>query len=280
MKTYLITGATAGIGLECAVQLASPDAHLVLIGRNEAKLAHAKDRVLAAGATAVDTLICDFSSLDSVRTLAQRILANYPHVDVLINNAGAVYMSRTETVDGYEATFAVNHLAGYLLTETLKPLMVASAPSRIVMTASNAHYKGTMDFDDLGFSKRYSGMHAYMRSKLANVLYTRDLARELADSGVTVNSLHPGMVATDIWDSLPKIARPLVKAVKGLVMITPEKGGSRITYLASDPSLNHTTGAYFEKNRVVEPSPLARDDKVAARLRQESERLVAAHGAQ
>lgn len=278
MRTYLITGATAGIGLECAVQLASRDTRLVLVGRNDEKLQRAKNRVSEAGAGIVDTLMCDFASLDSVRTLAKQVMTDCDRIDVLINNAGTVFASRSETIDGYESTFAVNHLASYLLTESLKPLMIASAPSRIVITASDGHYQGSMDFNDLGFARNYSVMKAYSRSKLANVLYTRDLARELADSGVTVNALHPGMVATDIWDGAPWFVRPLLRVVKPLIMISPEEGGSRIAYLASDPTVANTTGAYFQKNRVAQPSALARDDKVAARLRQESDRLTALRG--
>jgi NAD(P)-dependent dehydrogenase (short-subunit alcohol dehydrogenase family) len=274
MKIYLITGATAGIGLECAVQLASPTAHLVLVGRDAEKLKRAELRAHSAGAAAVDTLVCDFASLKSVRALAHRILADYRHIDVLINNAGTVFANRSETIDGHESTFAVNHLASYLLTESLKPLMIASAPSRIVMTASTGHYQGTMDFDDLHYRHGYSVMKAYTRSKLANVLYTRELARELADTGVTVNALHPGMVATDIWDGAPWFVRPLLKLVKRIIMISPQEGGSRIAYLATDPSLNHTTGGYFESNRIKEPSALAKDDAVAAQLRQASDRLV------
>lgn len=278
MRTYLITGATAGIGLECAVQLASRDTRLVLVGRNDEKLQRAKNRVSEAGAGIVNTLMCDFASLDSVRTLAKQVMTDCDRIDVLINNAGTVFASRSETIDGYESTFAVNHLASYLLTESLKPLMIASAPSRIVITASDGHYQGSMDFNDLGFARNYSVMKAYSRSKLANVLYTRDLARELADSGVTVNALHPGMVATDIWDGAPWFVRPLLRVVKPLIMISPEEGGSRIAYLASDPTVANTTGAYFQKNRVAQPSALARDDKVAARLRQESDRLTALRG--
>lgn len=263
--------------MECATQLATGN-DLVLVGRSQDKLAAAKSRVIAAGAAAVDTLICDFTSLNSVRALAENVLGTYDHIDLLINNAGTVYASRTETRDGYEATFAVNHLAPYLLTELLKPLMIAGAPARIVITASTGHYRGTLDFDDLGYRNGYTVMKAYGRSKLANVLYTRDLARELAGTGVAVNALHPGMVATDIWDRAPWFARPVLALVKRFKMITPEEGGRRISYLATAPELAGTTGQYFEDNKIREPSALALDDALARRLRKESDRLVGLDG--
>ncbi|KAA1251175.1 SDR family oxidoreductase [Mycobacterium simiae] len=269
----LITGATAGIGLECATQLASGN-HLVLTGRSQSKLEAAAARVSSAGAARVDTLACDFASLNSVRALAAKVRDNYDHIDVLINNAGTVYATRTETQDGYEATFAVNHLAPYLLTELLKPLMIASAPARIVITASTAHYRGTLDFDDLGYRHGYSTIKAYSRSKLANVLYTRDLARELADTGVTVNVLHPGMVATNIWDRAPWFARPVLALVKRFTMISPEEGGRRLAYLAADAGLAATTGQYFEDNTTREPSALALDDSLGQQLREQCDRLV------
>lgn len=272
-KRILITGATAGIGLECATQLASGN-HLVLTGRSRSKLDAAAARVSGSGAVRVDTLLCDFASLNSVRALAAKVLDSYDHIDVLINNAGTVYAIRTETQDGYEATFAVNHLAPYLLTELLKPLMIASAPARIVITASTAHYRGTLDFDDLGYRHGYSTIKAYSRSKLANVLYTRDLARELAGTGVIVNALHPGMVATNIWDRAPWFARPILALVKRVKMISPEEGGSRLAYLAAAPGLAATTGQYFEDNTIREPSALALDDAMGQQLRAECDRLV------
>lgn len=271
-KTIVLTGATAGIGLESALQLGAQGHHLVLVGRNPDKLAAAAARVTAAGAAQVDTHVADHESLDSIRGLAAELRGAYPAFDVLMNNAGTVYDKRSLTVDGFESTFAVNHLAGFLLTELVKDLVTAPG-GRIVFTASTGHYGGTMDFDDLGFERGYSVMKSYGRSKLANVLYARSLAAELEPSGVSVNSLHPGAVATDIWSGAPWFARPVL-AVAKLFMRSPKDGGATLTFLATDPAVDGLTGGYYDDNVLKEPSEIALDDAVAARLREVSLQLV------
>jgi retinol dehydrogenase-14 len=275
MKTIVITGASDGIGLESASQLATEGHHLVLVGRNPGKLAAAVKRVQhESPTTQVESFVCDFAVLADVRKLAQDLLAAYPRIDVLVNNAGTVYDKRSLTVDGYESTFAVNHLAPFLLTEMLLDRIIASGSARIVTTASVGHYRGTMDFDDLGFERGYQIMRAYSRSKLANVLYTRSLTTRLAGSGVTANCLHPGAVATNIWDGAPAFTKPILAVAKRLFMVTPAQGGATLTYLATSAEVEGRSGGYYEKNRIKEPSELAQDEQVGRRLVEVSRSLV------
>ncbi len=274
-KTIIITGASDGIGLEAASQLAAQGHHLVLVGRNPAKVEKAVARVTSESPdVAVESFVADFAALDDVRRLAGELTAAYPRIDVLVNNAGTVYDKRILTVDGFESTFAVNHLAPFLLTELLFDRLVASGPARIVTTASVGHYRGTMDFDDLGYERGYQIMRAYSRSKLANVMYTRSLAVRLGGTGATANCLHPGTVATSIWAGAPTIAKPILAVAKKLLMITPAEGGATLTYLATSPEVEGLSGGYYEKNRIKEPSELAHDEAVTSRLVETSRQLV------
>lgn len=275
-KTIVITGASDGIGLEAAAQLAAQGHRVVLVGRNPDKLAAAAKRIQAESPGALaGSHVCDFASLAEVRKLADALLAAYPRIDVLVNNAGTVYDKRSETVDGYESTFAVNHLAGFLITELLLPRLRESAPARIVTTASVGHYRGSMDFDDLGFQHGgYQIMRAYGRSKLANVLYTRDLAQRLEGTGVTATCLHPGAVATNIWAGAPAFAKPVLALVKRFAMISPAEGGARITYLATGPEVEGASGGYYEKDLAKTPAKLALDDDVRTRLTEVSRQMT------
>jgi retinol dehydrogenase-14 len=274
-KTIIITGAGDGIGLECASQLARTGDHLVLVGRNPDKTTAAVARLnQESPQTEVDSFTADFASLADVRRLAGDLLAAYPRIDVLINNAGTAYGKRQVTTDGYEATFAVNHLAGFLLTELLLDRIVASGSGRIVNTASVGHYRGTMDFEDLGYERGYQIMRAYSRSKLANVLYTRNLAVRLGGTGVTANCLHPGAVATNIWAGAPAIAQPLLAVAKRLLMVSPAQGGATLNYLASSPDVEGLSGGYYEKNRLKAAADLAQDEELGRRLVEVSRGLV------
>lgn len=275
MRTVVVTGATSGIGLEASVELARSGDRVVMVGRNAAKVeTAAADVRTRSGSVQVETQLGDFASQASIRGLAATLLSTYERVDVLVNNAGTVFARRTVTEDGIEATFAVNHLGPFLLTNLLLDLIRQSAPARIVNVSSVGHYRGTMDFEDLGFEQGYQIMRAYERSKLANVLFTRELAKRLDGAGVTVNALHPGAVATGIWNGAPWFARPVLAVAKRLVMISPAEGAKRIVYLATDPGLQATTGLYFDNDKPKDPSALAKDDAVAERLWTESERLV------
>jgi retinol dehydrogenase-14 len=274
-KTILITGATSGIGRAAATELAAAGERVVLVGRNPDKLhttlASIRERT---GNDHLDSLVGDFASQRSVRALAEGFRDRHHRLDVLVNNAGTVSAKRTVTEDGIEATFAVNHLGPFLLTELLLDLIVASAPARIVNVSSVGHYGGTMNFDDLGFERGYHIMRAYARSKLANVLFTRRLAKRLAGTGVTVNAVHPGAVATDIWGGAPWFAKPVVNLWKRLTMISPEHGARPIVYLATSPEVEGTSGQYFNRMKPAAPSRLAQDDALAERLWAESSRLV------
>lgn len=274
-KTVLVTGATSGIGWEASVSFARMGARLIMIGRDAGKTAQKVEDVRQrSGSRTVDSLLCDFSSQAQVRWLAEEFRARYGQLHVLVNNAGTVFTKRTLTVDGLESTFAVNYLGPFLLTNLLLDVLQASAPARVIIVSSSGHYSGTMDFNDLGFEHGYQIMRAYGRSKLAAVLFTRELAKRLQATEVTVNALHPGAVATSIWDRAPAYTRPIFSLAKRLFMISPAAGAETIVYLATSPEVEGKTGLYFEKNRPTFPSRLAQDDAVANRLWEESARLV------
>ena len=274
-KTVLVTGATSGIGWEASASFARMGARLIMIGRDASKTAQKVEEVRQrSGSRTVDSLLCDFSSQAQVRRLAQEFGDRYDRLHVLVNNAGTVFTKRTVTADGIESTLAVNYLGPFLLTNLLLDVLKASAPARVIIVSSSGHYSGTMDFNDLGFEHGYQIMRAYGRSKLAAVLFTRELAKRLKGTGVTVNALHPGAVGTSIWDRAPAYARPIFSLAKRLFMISPAAGAETIVYLATSPEVEGKTGLYFEKNRPRIPSRLAQDDAVARRLWAESARLV------
>jgi NAD(P)-dependent dehydrogenase (short-subunit alcohol dehydrogenase family) len=275
-KTILITGATSGIGLEAAVELARRGARVVLVGRGPRRTDAARADVMArSGSGEVSHLLCDFASQAAIRRLAEEFRGGHDRLDVLVNNAGGVNKKRVVTEDGIERTFAVNHLGYFLLTHLLCDLLVKSAPARVVTVASVGHRRGTLDFDDLGFERGgYSIMRAYGRSKLANVLFAAELARRLAGTGVSSNSLHPGAVATNIWSGAPLWAKPIIKILYRPFFISAPEGAQAIVQLAASPELEGVTGKYFEGGQPVAPSPLAQDEALARRLWEVSAGLV------
>lgn len=277
-RTVLVTGASSGIGLAASRELARMGAELVLVGRDPARLGAAEAEVKAAASAAatpgaVSALRCDFASLAEVRALAAEVLGRWPRLHVLVNDAGGVSKTREVTADGHERTFAVNHLAPYLLTRLLLDRLKASAPARVVTVASVGHRHGDLDFSDLQMERGYAIMRAYGRSKLANILFTRELARRLAGTGVTAACLHPGAVATRIWSGAPGLARPLLAAAKWF-MRSPAKGAETVVQLAAAPEVERFAGLYLQDGKPAKASALAQDDELARRLWDESARLV------
>jgi NAD(P)-dependent dehydrogenase (short-subunit alcohol dehydrogenase family) len=274
-KTVLVTGATSGIGLEASVALARQGARVVLVGRDPARAEAALSEVARrSGSRDASTLLCDFSSLASVRSLAESVRARCDRLHVLVNNAGGVNKTRRLTTDGFETTFGVNHLAPFLLTNLLLDRIVESAPARIVTVASIGHRRGSLDFEDLGFERGYSIMRAYARSKLANVLFAAELSRRLEGSGVTSNSIHPGSVATRIWSGAPIWAKPLIQLLYRPFMISAGKGAAHVVELVVRPDLSSVSGRYFEERAMVDPAPAARDREAAGKLWRASAALV------
>jgi NAD(P)-dependent dehydrogenase (short-subunit alcohol dehydrogenase family) len=267
--TCLVTGATSGIGKETAVGLATLGARLIVVGRTRAGAEEIRERIPGAQ---VDLLTADLSSLAEVRRLAGEVLSKYNRIDVLVNNAGVIAPGRQLTVDGLESTFAVNHLAPFLLTHLLRGLLEQSAPARVVTVASAAHKQvRAIPWEDLATGCA----QAYPVSKLANILFTVELARRLAGSGVTANCLHPGFVRTalgrDVTGVLGVVVRFVARFQPG-----PVTGARTPIYLASSPEVADVTGGYFVNSRPAVPSGLARDALAAARLWSLSEQLVAA----
>jgi NAD(P)-dependent dehydrogenase (short-subunit alcohol dehydrogenase family) len=275
-KVVVITGGTSGIGQVAATELARQGARILLIARDRARVSQALADISRANpGVAHRAVYADLSSIAQTRRVAAEIATTEPHLDVLINNAGALFNKRQLSPDGLEMTFAVNHMAYFVLTEALLPTLQQSGPARIVNTASGAHQGAKLDFDDLQSERGYSGLQVYGRSKLCNILFTRELARRIKASGVTANCLHPGFVATRFGDRSGGLLQALVPIVK-LGAISPAKGAETIVYLASSPEVAAVSGLYFYKDKPETPSPEAQDDAAAARLWAESLRLEAA----
>jgi NAD(P)-dependent dehydrogenase (short-subunit alcohol dehydrogenase family) len=270
----IVTGASAGIGLYTALGLARAGKKVVLVGRDRARTERAAALVSSRGGGAgIDMALADFASLAEVRRLAGELLAAHERIDILINNAGLIARQRQDSADGYEMTVAVNHLAPFLLTNLLLDRLKGSAPARIVTVASTAHYGADLDVATFVNPPNWTPLSAYGRSKLCNVLFTRELARRLAGSGVVAACLHPGVIATDIGNSAGfwggfgwRLAKPFLAG--------PDKGAATSIFLATVPDPAPFHGAYVVGKSVRAPDPLARDDQLALRLWEESARLV------
>lgn len=272
-RVCLVTGATAGIGKETALALARLGATVIIVGRNPAKTVDTVQRIqFATKSVRAESVICDFAFLASVRSAARQIAERHTALHVLVNNAGRASRQRMVSADGFEMTFAVNHLAPYLLTRELLPLLRNGAPSRIVNVTSAAEAHGPINFDDLQSERNYRGFSAYGMSKLANVLFTYELASRLEGTGVTANCLHPGTVATDLLRQIPRWLFALLSPF----MITPARGAEPVVFLASSPQVEGMSGGYFQRSRAARSSKRSYDVSTRKRLWELSETLVEA----
>jgi NAD(P)-dependent dehydrogenase (short-subunit alcohol dehydrogenase family) len=273
-RVVVLTGASSGIGAAGAIELGGLGATVVPIGRSAQRLAAVAEKLEAAGGTAADPEVADLSSLEEVRALAQRLLSRHPRIDVLVNNAGTVAPKRPLTPEGHGKTFAVNHLAPFLLTNLLLNRLRASAPARVVTTSSVEHRKGSIDPRTLAQDERsWSPMAGYRNSKLANVLFTRELAHRLEGSRVVANCLHPGGVRTELGRELPPVMRLGWKLISRS-FATPQEGARTLVYLASAAETGEVSGEYFASCRPARVSAQASDQALARALWDESEQLV------
>ena len=264
MKTILVTGSTDGIGKQTALVLAKSGARVILHGRNREKIdAAAADIRRVVSDAQLDGIAADFSSLKHVRAMAQQLLLKYPRLDVLINNAGVYTKHRALTEDGFEMTFGVNHLAHFLLTNLLLDALKASAPARIVTVSSMVHAGAALDFENLQAEKSFNAHGAYALSKLANVLFSAELAQRLQGTGVTSNALHPGVIGTK-----------MLRAAFNMSGAGVESGAATPVYLAVDPEVENSTGKYYSDRKIVRASPLANDPEVRRRFWETSATLV------
>jgi NAD(P)-dependent dehydrogenase (short-subunit alcohol dehydrogenase family) len=273
-KVVVITGATSGIGEIAAQRLAGMGARIVLVARDAARGQKTLTRLPGIGTGVAHSIYYgDLSRISESKRVAAEIAAAEPRIDVLINNAGALFGTRRLTADNLEETFATNHMAYFVLTLGLKASLLAASPARVVSTASDAHKGYTLDFDDLQAEKGYSAIRAYGRSKLCNILFTRELARRWSGTGITANCLHPGFVATRFGDRSGGFLSGIVRIAKTFA-ITPEKGAETIVYLASSPDVAAISGDYFYKCRPATPTAGGRDDAAAGRLWNESAKIA------
>jgi NAD(P)-dependent dehydrogenase (short-subunit alcohol dehydrogenase family) len=273
-KVVVITGGTSGIGQVAAEKLAAMGARIVLVARDKSRADTTLARLRQLGPEVNHTIhFADVSRISDVRRVAREIAAAEPRIDVLLNNAGAMFYDRQVTDDGLERTFATNHMSYFVLTLALRAQLAAAPSSRVVNTASDAHRGAKLDFDDLQCAKKYKAFTAYGRSKLCNILFTRELARQFAGSGITANSLHPGFVNTRFADGGHGALYQAFRVAKNFAL-TPEKGAETIIYLASSPDVSGVTGEYFTKCMRAMPTDEAQNDDSARRLWSETEQLA------
>jgi NAD(P)-dependent dehydrogenase (short-subunit alcohol dehydrogenase family) len=272
-KTVLVTGGTGGIGKATAEGCARLGAQVGIVGRDAGRAESAATDIKVMTGASVDVFVADMSSLTEVRRLAAEVLGAYPRLDVLVNNVGGAWGRRQTTADGLERTLATNHLAPFLLTSLLLDRLKESAPARVVTVSSSMHSMGKIDFDDLQGKARYSGMRAYTQSKLANVMFTYELARQLEGSGVTATVLHPGVVRTSIYAGDPPALFKMSR-YGGPFLKSPEQGAATSVYLASASEVEGVTGSFFVGRKARKSSNRSHDGEAARRLWQVSSELT------
>ncbi len=273
-KIILITGANSGIGKATLYGLAKKEAHIVMLCRNKEKSEKVRKEVIAkTGNKNIDLQVIDLSDLNSVRKTAEKINQNYKQIDVLINNAGASFIKRELSADGYEKTFAINHLGHFLLTNLLLDKLKKAESARIINVSSIAHIKGYINFDDLNAEKNYKGMPAYRRAKLANILFTNELAGKLKNTEITVNSLHPGIIRTNFTQNAGFLINTIAKLVAPF-LTSPAKGAETSIYLASSDKVSGITGKYFVNCKIKDTNEEAKNEEIAKRLWKISEKMT------
>jgi NAD(P)-dependent dehydrogenase (short-subunit alcohol dehydrogenase family) len=273
-KVIFITGGTSGIGKATATELAKMGYQVIISARNEEKGIQTVKEITQTVANAdVSYMVADFLSLKEIRKMAEEFKTKYNRLDVLINNAGAIYSERVISPEGYEGQITVNHLSHFLLTGILLPLMLNTGKARIINVSSQAHKMGKIWLDDLMLEKEYSGIKSYGQAKLANILFTYELARRIQDKGITVNCLHPGGVNTGFDRHLKGVVNILWKSFKPF-LITPEKGAETSVYLAVSDEVDGVTGKYFIRKKQAESTQLSRDAELAKEFWQKSEELT------
>lgn len=274
-KICLVTGANAGIGKVTALELAKMGATVVMVCRDRQKGEAALAEIQQTSQNPnVTLMLADLSSQADIRRLAAAYKTNYSQLHVLVNNAGGVFTQRQVSADGFELTFALNHLGYFLLTNLLLDVLKASAPSRVVVVSSDAHRGGRINFDDLQASRSYQGFGTYSQSKLANVLFAYELAQRLTGTGVTVNALHPGFVASNFGKNNGRFFKLIFDYIVPFLAISPEKGAETSVYLASSPEVEGITGKYFVRKRAVSSSSASYDATTARRLWEISQQLT------
>ena len=274
-KLCMVTGATAGIGYYTALEIARMGGSIVIIGRDPMKCTSSVETIIeSTGNQSVEYLLADLSSQAQIRAASKSFYERHDHLDVLVNNAGAFFLRRKFSVDGIEMTWAVNHLAYFLLTNLLFDALKASQGARVVNVSSGSHYNEHLDFSDLELRKFYNPMQAYGRSKLANILFTYELARRMAGTGISSNALTPGRVATDIWKKVNRWLTPLINPVMQRIAQTPLEGAQTSIYLATSPEVEGISGKYYADKSPVRSSSVSYDVEAAQRLWEISLQMV------